>query len=124
MAAHACLKNEFMEDEKYHNLMSWLILSQIISSCLFLLLNRAHSAEASSSPERSASAEMASTSKTQTDVDTSNVDFTTVGRRRRGRARRYGMFMLFAFVYEATLKTFVGLLFVMFEKQYAHIYPD
>ena len=24
MAAHACLKNEFTEDEKYHNLMSWL----------------------------------------------------------------------------------------------------
>ena len=26
MAAHARLKNEFMEDEKYHNLVSWLIL--------------------------------------------------------------------------------------------------
>ena len=25
MAAHAHLKNEFTEDEKYHNLMSWLI---------------------------------------------------------------------------------------------------
>ena len=25
MAAHASLKNEFTEDEKYHNLMSWLI---------------------------------------------------------------------------------------------------
>ena len=24
MAAHACLQNEFMEDEKCHNLMSWL----------------------------------------------------------------------------------------------------
>ena len=24
MAAHACLKNEFTEDEKYHNLMNWL----------------------------------------------------------------------------------------------------
>ena len=24
MAAHACLKNEFSGDEKYHNLMSWL----------------------------------------------------------------------------------------------------
>ena len=24
MAAHACLKNELIEDEKYHNLMSWL----------------------------------------------------------------------------------------------------
>ena len=27
MAAHARLKNEFKEDEKYHNLMSWLKLS-------------------------------------------------------------------------------------------------
>ena len=26
MAAHAHLKNEFTEDEKYHNLMRWLIL--------------------------------------------------------------------------------------------------
>ena len=25
MAAHVCLKNEFTEDEKYHNLMRWLI---------------------------------------------------------------------------------------------------
>ena len=25
MAAHVHLKNEFTEDEKYHNLMSWLI---------------------------------------------------------------------------------------------------
>ena len=24
MAAHACLKNEFTEDEKYRNLMRWL----------------------------------------------------------------------------------------------------
>ena len=24
IAAHAPLKNDFMEDEKYHNLMSWL----------------------------------------------------------------------------------------------------
>ena len=24
MAAHACLKNEFTEDKKYHNLMRWL----------------------------------------------------------------------------------------------------
>ena len=24
MAAYACLKNEFMEGEKYHNLMTWL----------------------------------------------------------------------------------------------------
>ena len=26
MAVHARLKNEFTEDEKYHNVMSWLIL--------------------------------------------------------------------------------------------------
>ena len=26
MAVHVPLKNEFTEDEKYHNLMSWLIL--------------------------------------------------------------------------------------------------
>ena len=26
MAGHACLKNEFTEDEKYHNLMSWLTI--------------------------------------------------------------------------------------------------
>ena len=25
MAAHGCLKNEFTEDEKNHNLMSWPI---------------------------------------------------------------------------------------------------
>ena len=25
MAVHACLKEEFREDEKYHNLMTWLI---------------------------------------------------------------------------------------------------
>ena len=25
IAAHAHLKNEFTEDEKYHNLMSWLL---------------------------------------------------------------------------------------------------
>ena len=27
MAAHVRLKNEFTEDEKYHNLMRWLIFS-------------------------------------------------------------------------------------------------
>ena len=27
MAVHACLKCEFTEDEKYHNLMRWLIYS-------------------------------------------------------------------------------------------------
>ena len=27
MAAHACLKNEFTEDEKYHNLMTLLIFA-------------------------------------------------------------------------------------------------
>ena len=26
MAAHARLKNEFTEDQKYHNLMRWLFL--------------------------------------------------------------------------------------------------
>ena len=26
MAAHAHLKNDFTEEEKYHNLMSWLIV--------------------------------------------------------------------------------------------------
>ena len=31
-AAHACLKNEFMEDDKYHNLMSWLKYSVVGSS--------------------------------------------------------------------------------------------
>ena len=25
MSAHACLKNELTEDEKYHNLLRWLI---------------------------------------------------------------------------------------------------
>ena len=34
MAVHARLKNEFTEDKKYHNLMSWLIYSFV----LFLLL--------------------------------------------------------------------------------------
>ena len=28
MAAHARLKNEFTEDEKYHNLMRWLIYAK------------------------------------------------------------------------------------------------
>ena len=36
MAAHARLKNEFTEDEKYHNVMRWLILSfQSLSFCCF-----------------------------------------------------------------------------------------
>ena len=30
LAAHAFLKNEFTEDEKYHNLMSWLILTSVL----------------------------------------------------------------------------------------------
>ena len=35
MAAHACLKNEFTEDEKYQNLMTWLNLSTArITICL------------------------------------------------------------------------------------------
>ena len=32
MAAHACLKNEIMKDEKYYNLMSWLRFCQQIFS--------------------------------------------------------------------------------------------
>ena len=32
MAAHACLKNELMEDEKYQNLMTWLKYYFIFSS--------------------------------------------------------------------------------------------
>ena len=28
MAAHARLKTEFMEDKKYHNLMSWLLIGK------------------------------------------------------------------------------------------------
>ena len=31
MAAHARLKNEFREDERYHNLMSWLMWSHVVS---------------------------------------------------------------------------------------------
>ena len=34
MAAHACLKNEFTEDEKCHNLMSWLIFRLTFSTIL------------------------------------------------------------------------------------------
>ena len=35
MAAHVRLKNEFTEDEKYHNPMRWLIyVSSIISNAL------------------------------------------------------------------------------------------
>ena len=33
MAALACLKKEFTEDEKYHNLTTWLNLSEI---CIYL----------------------------------------------------------------------------------------
>ena len=32
MAAYARLKNEFTEDEKYHNLMSWLIFAYFYSN--------------------------------------------------------------------------------------------
>ena len=32
MAAHACLKNEFTKDEKYHNLMTWLKYSKYWAS--------------------------------------------------------------------------------------------
>ena len=33
MAAHACLKNEFTEVEKYHNLMRWLIWPFLYVHC-------------------------------------------------------------------------------------------
>ena len=40
MAAHARLKNEFTEDEKYHNLMTWLkfafIMATYVSNFFFL----------------------------------------------------------------------------------------
>ena len=32
MAVHACLKSEFMEDEKYHNLMSWLKYRDVLKA--------------------------------------------------------------------------------------------
>ena len=37
MAAHACLKNDFMEDEKYHNLMRWLYYHRIPTSSVTLI---------------------------------------------------------------------------------------
>ena len=39
MAAHARLKNEFTEDEKYHNLMTWLIFSGLIESHTLSLMS-------------------------------------------------------------------------------------
>ena len=33
-AVHALFKNAFMEDEKYHNLMRWLIYTQLALSWL------------------------------------------------------------------------------------------
>ena len=45
MAAHACLKNEFTEDEKYHNLVRWLKLAFLgrkgnrLKVCLLLTRN-------------------------------------------------------------------------------------
>ena len=35
MAAHGRLKNEFMEDEKYHNLVTWLILCWFVDRTVF-----------------------------------------------------------------------------------------
>ena len=35
MAAHACLKNEFTEDEKHNNLMSWLITGYTLMQLQF-----------------------------------------------------------------------------------------
>ena len=37
MAAHARLKNEFTEDEKYHNLMSWLSMLVLFYPALLSL---------------------------------------------------------------------------------------
>ena len=39
MAAHARLKNEFMVDEKYHNLMSWLKYSAKRIPNYFCIIN-------------------------------------------------------------------------------------
>ena len=39
MAVHARLKNEFTEDKKYHNLMTWLISSFQIKVDVKILLN-------------------------------------------------------------------------------------
>ena len=36
MAAHARLKNKFMEDEKYQNLMTWLIYEKAADEIIFL----------------------------------------------------------------------------------------
>ena len=44
MAAHARLKNEFTEDEKYHNLMSWLILDDVFAETREILQNEKMSA--------------------------------------------------------------------------------
>ena len=40
MAAHVHLKNEFTEDEKCQNLMSWLIWDNFLLSFFFLFLHR------------------------------------------------------------------------------------
>ena len=39
MAAHARLKNEFTEDEKYHNLMRWLNYVRMDGLGLYVLFN-------------------------------------------------------------------------------------
>ena len=36
LAAHALLKNRFTEDEKCHNLMSWLINLHLMIWCIFI----------------------------------------------------------------------------------------
>ena len=38
MAAHACLKNKFAEDEKCQNVMSWLIYSLSYEAVFFFLV--------------------------------------------------------------------------------------
>ena len=42
MAAHAGLKNEFTEDEKYHNLMRWLIHYSVTTSASNVSLDPKH----------------------------------------------------------------------------------
>ena len=41
MAAHARLKNEFTEDEKYHNLMPWLIFPLLENFISMIIINAA-----------------------------------------------------------------------------------
>ena len=48
MAAHARLKNEFKEDEKYHNLMTWLQYEHCGNNTITLLFpNLSHNVQSS-----------------------------------------------------------------------------